>query len=209
MNLSNRDRKALWTKSCNRCAYNFESEICNTELVRVDDGKFTVLGEECHIVGEKPKAARYIEDYPQRETYYNAILMCGVHHKLIDDNPNVYTIDVLHAMRDRHENEIQVSLENNTIKPLIIKDSEFLTIVENAQRAIGMEVNSPAQLSNVKSELRVSNAQEAIGFSTKQGLTSSILSCSSCNKIFPAAFVGALPEYVECPHCGHRQKMPK
>ena len=95
MNLSDRDRKALWTKSGNRCAYNVDSETCNTELVRADNGNYTVLGEECHIVGEKIKAARYIEDYPQRETYHNAILMCGVHHKLIDDNPDIYTIEGL------------------------------------------------------------------------------------------------------------------
>ncbi len=207
MNLSDRDRKALWTKSGNRCAYNIDSETCNAELVRVDNGKYTVLGEECHIVGEKIKAARYIEDYPQRETYYNAILMCGVHHKLIDDNPDMYTIEELHAMKDRHEKVIQQLLDDKTLQPLIIKDSEFLTIVEKAQRAVGMEVNRPAQLSNVKSELRVGNVQEAIGFSTNQGLTASILSCSSCNQIFPAAFVGAPPEYVKCPHCGHLQKM--
>ena len=123
MNLSDRDRKALWTKSGNRCAYNVDSETCDTELVRVDNGKYIVLGEECHIVGEKPKAARYIEDYPQCETYYNAILMCGVHHKLIDDNPDLYTIDGLHAMKDRHEKAIQQALEDKTLQPLVIKDS--------------------------------------------------------------------------------------
>ena len=206
MNLLDRDRKALWTKSGNRCTYNIDSERCDTELVRVDNGKYVVLGEECHIVGEKPKAARYIENYPQLETYYNAILMCGVHHKLIDDNPDVYTIDVLHAMKDSHENAIQESLENKTIQPLIIKDSEFVTIVENAQRAIGMEVNRPAQLSNVKSELRVGNVQEAIGFSTNQGLTATTILCS-CNQPFSAAFVGPPPSYVVCPNCGRKHEL--
>lgn len=155
------------------------------ELVKTDNGKYVVLGEECHIVGEKPKAARYKEDYPQRETYYNAILMCGVHHKIIDDHPDVYTIEVLHTMKNRHEETIQQALQNNTLKPLIIKDSEFLTIVEKAQRAIGMEINRPAQLSNVKSELRVGDVQEAIGFSTNQGMTAITIVCS-CHVIGPS-----------------------
>jgi len=206
MDLSRRDRKALWTKAGNRCTYNSDGETCNIELVIIDKGKYIVLGEECHIVGEKPKAARYIEDYPQRETYYNAILMCGVHHKIIDDNPDVYTIQVLHAMKDRHEETIQLALQNNTLQPLIIKDSEFLTIVEKAQRAIGMEINRPAQLSNVKSELRVGNVQEAIGFSTNQGLTAITIVCS-CNQPFSVAFVGTPPESAICPHCGQKHEL--
>ena len=209
MDLSIPDRKALWTNAGNLCSYGFGGETCNTELVKLDNGKYVVLGEECHIVGEKPKAARYIEDYPQRETYFNAILMCGVHHKIIDDNAPVYTVEILQAMKNRHEEAIRQARQNKTIQPLVIKDSEFLTIVKKAQRAVGMEVNRPAQLSNVKSELRVGNVQEAIGFSTNQGLTGCILSCSSCNQLFPAAFVGSPPEYVQCPHCGHLQKMSR
>jgi hypothetical protein len=207
MDLSNPDKKVLWTNAGNLCSYSIDSETCNTELVKLDNGKYIVLGEECHIVGEKPKAARYIEDYPQRETYYNAILMCGVHHKIIDDNVTVYTVEILHVMKDRHEKIIREAIQNKTLRPLVIKDSEFLTIVEKAKRAVGMEVNRQAQLSNVRSELRVGDVQEAIGFSTNQGLTGSILSCSSCKQFFPAAFVGTPPEYVECPHCGHKQKM--
>lgn len=206
MDLSDRDRKVLWTKAGNRCTFSFDSETCNTELVRVDNGKYIVLGEECHIVGEKNKAARFIEDYPQRETYYNAVLMCGVHHKIIDDNPDIYTLEVLHTMKDRHEETIQQALQNNTLQPLIIKDTEFLTIVEKAQRAIGMEINRPAQLSNVKSELRVGNVQEAIGFSTNQGLTAITIVCS-CNQPFSAAFVGTPPEFAICPNCKRKHEL--
>jgi hypothetical protein len=206
MDLSDRDRKVLWTKAGNRCSYNSDSETCNMELVRVDNGKYVVIGEECHIVGEKSKAARYIEIYPQRETYYNAILMCGTHHKIIDDNPGIYPIEVLHTMKDRHEKTIQEALQNNTLQPLIIKDSEFLTIVKKAQRAIGMEVNRPAQLSNVKSVLRVGEVKEAIGFSTNQGLTAITIICS-CNRPFSTAFVGTSPEFAICPYCGYKHKL--
>lgn len=206
MDLSDRDRKTLWAKAGNLCTYTFNGESCNTELVRVDDGKYIVLGEECHIVGEKPKAARFIDEYPQRETYYNAILMCGVHHKIIDDNPDTYTMDVLHAMKEKHEEIIQQAVQNNTLAPLIIKDSEFLTTVEKAQKAIGMEINRPAELSNVKSELHVRDVQEAIGFSTNQGLTAITTICS-CNQAFSIAYVGTPPPFTTCPHCGRKHEL--
>jgi hypothetical protein len=208
MNLSDRDRKILWSKAGNRCSYSFDGETCNTELIKYDNGKLIVLGEECHIVGEKPGAARYIEDYPERETYNNAILMCGIHHKIVDDNKDVYTIEILRGMKDSHEETVQQSKQNNTLQPLIIKDAEFLTVVEKAQRAVGMEINQPAQLSNVKSELRVGDVQEAVGFTTNQGLTAITIVCS-CNRPFPAAFVGTPPEYVICPYCGRKHKLQR
>lgn len=208
MQLTDHDRKILWAKAGNRCSYRFNNDVCDMELVKNDNGKLIVVGEECHIVGEKLRAARYIENYPERETYANAILMCRSHHKIIDDNEKIYTTEILLRMKNIHEEAIQQAKQNNLLPPLVIKDSEFLTIIEKAQKAVGMEINQPAQLSNVKSELRVKNAQEAIGFSTNQGLTSIIMSCSSCKSIFPAAFVGTPPEYVNCPRCGQRNKIP-
>lgn len=86
MQLSDHDRKLLWAKAGNRCSYRNESEVCNELLVIDNNGTWTITGQECHIVGEKRHAARYKEDFPTRETYSNAILMCGKHHKVIDDN---------------------------------------------------------------------------------------------------------------------------
>lgn len=206
MKLSDRDRKILWSKAGNRCSYNFSGETCDAELVKNDNDKLIVLGEECHIVGEKPRSARYLEEYPERETYNNAILMCRIHHKILDDNADVYTLEALHEMKDAHEKSIQLAKENKTMQFLTIKDAEFLTIVEKAQRAVGMEINQPAQLTNVKSELRARDVQEAVGFSTNQGLTSITIVCS-CNQSFPAVFVGTPPEYVDCPNCGRKHKI--
>jgi hypothetical protein len=132
--------------------------------------------------------------------------MCGVHHKIIDDNSEIYTIEILHTMKERHEDTIHQALQNKTLEPFIIKDSEFLTVVEKAQRAIGMEINRPAQLSNVKSELRVGDVQEAIGFTTNLGLTAITIVCS-CNFPFSKTFVGTPPEFVNCPHCGRKKKL--
>ena len=201
MQLSNLDRKALWGKSGDRCSYNFGTESCDRELIRNESGHAVALGEECHIVGDKPTSARYIEDFPDRETYSNAILMCGYHHKLIDDDRDVYTVDRLHEMKAKHEKRIREALESGALQPLILKDSTFLTIVENAQKAVGMEINRPAELSNVKAELRARNVQEAVGFSTNQGLTTILILCG-CGRRISKAFTGPPPPVITCPNCG-------
>ncbi len=47
-----------------------------------------------------------------------------------------------------------------------LTDPEFLAIVNKAHRAVGMEINQPTQLSNVKSELQKEKIQAAVGFTT-------------------------------------------
>lgn len=49
MPISSKTRKILWAKSGNRCA------ICKIELIHQEKGSTdkTVIGEECHIVGQK------------------------------------------------------------------------------------------------------------------------------------------------------------
>ena len=54
MSITDRTRKVLWGRSGNLCAY------CRRVLV--EDGTAfsdeSVVGDECHMIGEKPGAAR-------------------------------------------------------------------------------------------------------------------------------------------------------
>jgi hypothetical protein len=138
MNMSDRDRKFLWSRAGNRCSYNFKGKKCNVELLKYVGGKLTALGEECHIVGETEKAPRYVDAFPERTTYYNAILLCKEHHKVIDENADVYTVKALHEMKNTHEEAVEQSAKQDTNKPpLKIKDEEFLKAVKRSQREAG------------------------------------------------------------------------
>jgi len=211
MDLSERERKILWAKAGNRCSFRFQNSVCDQPLCINDQGKNVVVGQECHIVGEKPVAARFIDDFPARESYNNAILMCPIHHKLIDDKEtrDIYTIEILIEMKRIHEQAIKTHENMVSSARLEIKDSEFSTEVNGADRAVGMEVNVPATLSNIKSELKAANVREAVGFSTNQGLTSMIYFCSACRNPFPAAFTGPLPASIQCPHCGQANSLKR
>jgi len=203
MSLRVHDRKILWTKAGNRCSYNYGQEHCDEELVKLANGKLVLVGDECHIVGEKAGSPRYVADFPKLDTYDNRILMCKKHHKIIDDNEGEYTVERLLKMKKSHEDSITERIKTKEIEPLIIKDSVFRTEVERADEAIGMEVNRPAQFQNVTSELIARDVKSAIGFKTNQTLNAIIMTCSKCGKPFPFACTGTPPRVINCPHCGY------
>lgn len=89
--------KKLFARSGNRCAF----PKCPTVLT-LDD---TLLGEVCHIKGERLGSARHDPNQPEteRHAYDNLIIMCPTHHKVIDDDEEAYTVERLHKMKSEHE----------------------------------------------------------------------------------------------------------
>lgn len=64
-----------------------------------------VVGEECHIVSREASGPRSslgisIDDV---DAYPNLVLLCPVHHKLVDDNPGDFTVEFLLRLKDDHE----------------------------------------------------------------------------------------------------------
>lgn len=101
-----REVKILCLASGNLCAF----PGCARRLVEPgsegDDP--AVLGEMAHIVGEKRRGPRGADKMPlsERNKHTNLVLLCGDHHKLIDSQPNAYSIPVLRAMKSDHEARI-------------------------------------------------------------------------------------------------------
>jgi len=140
MNISDRDRKFLWSRAGNRCSYNYRGKKCNAKLLTHVNGRLTALGDECYIVGETDKDPRYVDAFPQRITYYNLILLCKEHHKLIDGDANVYTIKMLHDMKDAHEAEVEQEATKDTHKPPArINEEELIRAVKRAQKEAGAQ----------------------------------------------------------------------
>jgi hypothetical protein len=89
--------KGLFAVSQNRCAF----PKCPTPA---HDGN-SVLVQVCHIEGDKPDSARYRKDQPDRERhgFANLILLCGTHHKIIDDDEESYTVERLRKIKAQAE----------------------------------------------------------------------------------------------------------
>lgn len=101
----------LWGRAGNRCAF----PECRIELVmdetETDDP--SLIGEECHIIARSPDGPRGDSTFPKEkiDKYENLILMCNVHHKVIDDQPGYYTVESLNEIKKNHEKWVSESLE--------------------------------------------------------------------------------------------------
>ena len=112
MGISLKIHKMLWGRAGNRCAM----PDCRKELVmgatETDDE--SLIGEECHIVAGKPEGPRGDALYPSDkiDKYANLVLLCRVHHKIIDDQLGTYTVERLKEIKAEHERWVRESLED-------------------------------------------------------------------------------------------------
>jgi len=144
--ISDKTRKILWGRSGNRCA------ICKHELVidATPTNDESVIGDECHIISRQIQGPRHNPAFPEGklDAYENLILLCRVHHKMIDDQDETYTADILQQMKSNHETWVSQKLsdtpQSKPIRLRRIKQNipailirlrtglEVLTIIENA-----------------------------------------------------------------------------
>lgn len=109
-------RKRLWTNAGRLCAY----PGCGQRLVLPVEGDVeeVVVGKECHIVGQGddgPRAPRSLMADEQtrwhsliddRDGYQNLVLLCGIHHDLIDGDVASHPVARLVEMKQEHERQI-------------------------------------------------------------------------------------------------------
>lgn len=101
MSISDKTRKILWARSGNQCA------ICKRKLIvdATPNDDDSVVAEECHIISAREGGPRHDPMYPKEklDSYENLILLCRVHHKMVDDQQDTYTTDILRQMKSNHE----------------------------------------------------------------------------------------------------------
>ena len=90
--------KRLFALSGNRCAF----PKCPTVLATQTG---VMVGEICHIRGKKSGAARFdaTQSNSERHKFENLILLCNVHHKVVDDDQRTYSVETLTRMKKDHE----------------------------------------------------------------------------------------------------------
>lgn len=101
MSISDRTRKIIWMKSGSRCA------ICRNPL-SIDETSLdadSIIGDECHIRSGKPTGPRFEADFPTEmiDSDLNLIILCKIHHKMIDDQFETYTTELLLSIKKNHE----------------------------------------------------------------------------------------------------------
>jgi hypothetical protein len=91
--------KRLFAVSGNCCYF----PNCNTPLV--DEERGIITGEICHIKGKKPLSPRYDSNQSdeERHGFDNLLLMCPIHHTVIDDDTASYSHSRLIEIKSGHE----------------------------------------------------------------------------------------------------------
>lgn len=146
MAITDKTRKLLWGRSGNRCA--FCKNLLIVEATAHDEE--SVIAEECHIISSQHGGPRFDSSYPmeKHDLYENMILLCRIHHKMIDDQSETFTSDILRQIKSKHEEWVTKQLEKETVKvpvrirrvknnipnilPRLTTGDEVLNIVSNA-----------------------------------------------------------------------------
>ncbi|WP_142251910.1 HNH endonuclease [Bradyrhizobium sp. UNPF46] len=132
MTISLKTQKMLWGKAAGRCSRADCRRVLFEDETTADDA--SLVGENCHIVAESDDGPRADPTMPieRRNSYSNLILLCRIHHKVIDDQESTYTVASLHEMKDQHEAWVRDQLGFDQAKQF--QDEQYAGIVDEWER---------------------------------------------------------------------------
>jgi hypothetical protein len=135
--------KRLFALSRNRCAF----PNCKTALVHPGG---TIIGDVCHIKARSRGGPRFDPNLNEEalDAFENLILLCTVHHRVVDDKPNTYTVELLGEMKDIHnrEGDIELSPEAALMAQKLFEHSQVaINASGNAQVMVGSPGGIQAQ----------------------------------------------------------------
>lgn len=121
-NIPVKTKTQLWVKAAGRCQY----EGCNKPLW-LDSLTMAEMNASyiAHIIADKPDGPRGDQDFPlkKRNDISNLMLMCDVHHRLIDHEDIAgHSIERLRDMKRKHEERIELltSIQENKRSHVIL-----------------------------------------------------------------------------------------
>jgi hypothetical protein len=129
--------KKLFALSGNQCAF----PNCSTAIVQSESE--TVTGKICHIKARSPKGLRYdpSQTEDERHGFANLLLLCGVHHDVVDDasRSQEFTVDALTQMKAHHERRGAIELSQDDARRACKLLDTYLQMVakEEAQIIFG------------------------------------------------------------------------
>lgn len=127
--LTDKTIKRLFAMSGNVCAF----PGCPLPIV---ESAGTITGEICHIKARSAEGPRFDQAQAEedRHGFDNLVLLCRRHHKVVDSEPDVYTVDILREVKEMHESKAG--------RPEQATDGFFAKILLNDLRRIEIHHNS-------------------------------------------------------------------
>ncbi|MDP1953254.1 MAG: HNH endonuclease signature motif containing protein [Polaromonas sp.] len=132
--------KRLFALSGNVCAY----PGCALPIV---ESAGTVTGEICHIKARRPGGPRFDQAQSEeaRQDFTNLILLCRHHHKVVDSEPELYSVDALQEIKAIHE-DVAGRPEQATdafFAKILLNDLKRISVINNTGN---VAINSPGAI---------------------------------------------------------------
>lgn len=107
--------KRLYAKSGNKCAF----PGCKNPLIFDEVNQ----SEMAHIISSKPKGPRHIDNFNNGDfdTEDNLMVLCLMHHNLIDTQWKKYPDEMLRNMKAMHEKEVKNAVNGLNANSIFIK----------------------------------------------------------------------------------------
>ena len=148
---SDKTIKRLFALSGNLCAY----PGCTLPIV---ESAGTVTGEICHIRARKAGGPRFdpAQAEDDRQAFANLLLLCRHHHKIVDSEPDLYSVDALLEIKAIHEN-VAGRPEQATdafFAKILLNDLKRITVTNNTGN---VAINSPGAIQAQTVTVKTSN----------------------------------------------------
>lgn len=106
-----REKILIWTMAGGQCSY----PKCEKHLVMSSlEGSLSLVGEVAHIVSAKADGPRGEYDLANEGIDFdhedNLMLLCNIHHKIIDEHPSDYPVAMLKDLKSNQERKIVAAL---------------------------------------------------------------------------------------------------
>jgi hypothetical protein len=158
--------RRLFGVSGNLCAF----PGCASPLIEPSG---TITGQICHIRARSTGGARYDLKQPERsrEFFGNLILLCSQHHKVVDTEPQIYTVELLEEMKANHERQHHRLVRDSdaVYAKLLLKFMEQSQMIENSGNFVlgspSAEINQSITIKSSAKRLVIQPPIGAIGAS--------------------------------------------
>jgi hypothetical protein len=153
--------KQLFALSGNLCAF----PECQLPII---ERSGIITGEICHIKAKNEGGPRFDREQSDKDRHAlsNLILLCRHHHKIIDSEPAIYSVEVLTEMKSLHENAARrlESEQDGLFAKMLLNDLRNISVNDNSGN---VAINSPgamqAQTINLQSTTRKISVNPAPG----------------------------------------------
>lgn len=159
--LTDKTIKRLFAMSGNICGF----PGCSLPIV---ESAGTITGEICHIKARSLGGPRFdgTQSEEERNGFDNLILLCRRHHKVVDSQPDVYSVEALQEIKAIHETTVGRSEQatDGFYAKILLNDMRRIVVNHNTGN---VAIDSPgaiqAQTVNVKT------TRKAVAINAPQG----------------------------------------